>query len=278
MATPIVDVGEEVTELQVERKRVSDLEAELEEVRSQLQMANLKIEALQAQLPPSVRASGVYDDERPPSVNIPDWLFKKGKKKVVRFAANDMPEWLSHASSDLLADGDEDGDASTGANSTSAASWQPVPPASLPLLADGSTTFATLARDAHFTASIAAHALVNGVNGHIEHEVTVGLDDSSWAVRRRYREFKTLHAAIQEPLGLMPFSAPKLLLHTPTALLQRAAMLDQMLDQCIVAARWRLSLGSVTSMQLYPLESFLGLHGGALTPSGKERISEHLSE
>ena len=124
------------------------------------------------------------------------------------------------------------------------------------------------------------------VRGHIEHEVRVSIDETSWVVRRRYREFRAMRAALATSLTqapgphdsvqgeqgdatqageldeaaapLAPFAAPKLLLHTPAALRQREKLLEELLESCIRAAK-ESSSSNATGTALRPLEAFLGI-------------------
>ena len=261
-----------------EQQEPSLLRTEVADLRSQLASATLEISELKQQLAGTreqlgaalaqlAAQTGPQTPKKRTSIQIPQWLRSGGSTRSssarpssveasqvdvmrisepadahpLRFTADEMPAWLLTASQQLGAVEEEE-------DSTE----QPAVPEE-PIAVPSSViaiTFDQIPENATLNVNIPAHALVDG---HIEHEVQVTLDEQDWRVRRRYRDFAKLHAELEEQLQLGPFTVPKLLIHTPAALQQREGQLEKFLAQCVAKAR-------ATKETLPPLELFLGLH------------------
>ena len=247
------------------------LRAEVADLRSQLASANLEIADLKQQLAgtreqlaTALAQIGVQTpSHKRASIQIPQWLRASTKSfgrpssieasqvdvmrstetadtHPLRFTADEMPAWLATASQQLEAVEEDD------ATEQPATPEEPVDvPSSVIAI-----TFDQIPDGATLSVKIPAHALVDG---HVEHELEVTLDEQSWRVRRRYRDFAKLHADLGQQLQLGVFAVPKLLIHTPAALQQREGQLERFLAVCLAKAR-------ATKQSLPPLELFLGLH------------------
>ena len=307
-------------------EEVASLEAQLFDARQELAAAHVQISELQAQLATANDQLATFKKERdhqqnneasanagadhgpPPkrnSIVIPEWLnsapalstdvtdptvVPEGPRPAnpLRFTADQMPDWLLRASTDVLEglDEDEDEEPECSPRQDSSSRWAATSshngdPAD-GVSGDSADGVSILRSAAHVEARVVAHTFVRG---HIEHEVRVSIDDTSWVVRRRYREFRAMREALASSLTqasaprdsvqddatqageldavaappLAPFAVPKLLLHTPAALRQREKLLEELLESCIRAAKEPCPSNATGTAALRPLEAFLGI-------------------
>ena len=89
-------------------------------------------------------------------------------------------------------------------------------------------------------------------DGHLEHRIKVARGDVEWEVRRRFTQFRGLHAQlVRKEVRLERFSAPKVLgLHTTAVLKDREAKLQCFLNECLAKA-------CAAQVPLQPLATFL---------------------
>jgi hypothetical protein len=81
-------------------------------------------------------------------------------------------------------------------------------------------------------------------DGHLEHLISVMHRSEQWEVRRRYTDFRRLHAALlARGLPIGPLGAPKILgKHTTTVLCHREGKLQAFLDSSLAVVRDRIEL------------------------------------
>jgi hypothetical protein len=313
---------------------VASLEAQLADARQELAAAHVQISELQKQLATANDQLATFKKERdlqqnneasanagadhgpPPkrnSIVIPEWLnsapvlstdvtdptvLPEGPQPAnpLRFTADQMPDWLLRASTDVLEglDEDEDEEPECYPLQSSSSRWAATSShhgdsaggvsgdSADGVSGDCADGVSILRSAAHVEARVVAHTFVRG---HIEHEVRVSIDDTSWVVRRRYREFRAMREALASSLTqasaprdsvqddatqageldaaaappLAPFAVPKLLLHTPAALRQREKLLEELLESCIRAAKLPCPSNATGTAALRPLEAFFGI-------------------
>ena len=279
------------------RQQLADAHLQISELQEQLDSTNKELtKCKQREQQQTVRSEvnnapdgGVDSSKKRHSVVIPDWLESAALDIVnddaadpnlvdnaheggpahngqIRFTADQMPDWLLRASTDVLEclDEEED-DAASSSRQDVASSTDPAAPSSC----DDSADCTSLLLSASCEARVVAHTFVRG---HIEHEVRVTVDEDSWVVHRRYSEFRALRDALAHALAppevvardgvaaesdgsvLAPFAVPKLFLHTPAALRQRERLFEELLESCIRTAK-----DSQMPLALHQMEAFLGL-------------------
>ena len=214
--------------------------SKLEAKRQELAACRQRVRELEEEIAALERAPS---SEPPPpnkrrsSIHVPEWLVgapSDARPRTATLESSDVPGWLRSASIEVLG---QDLD-SAAMSSGSKRQEDGAPTISFEKVAEGMPLKVTLG-----THVLRAHP---SSGNHRAHEIHVTLGSQSWAVHRRFSEFRKLHEQLQQLRGLdmgldkqaaQPFPVPKLLFHSDAALAQRQKRLQAFLDGTIAHAR-----------------------------------------